>query len=187
MCVVGRPEPAAIRAGLTGRPRVNEVLAAPENAEWVQAALPRWIAHPATLHTLVSAPPAISSGEVRLLAEEDRPLLAPLPPELRAFLERELEQSPIAARFVGGRPVSFCYTYPITETLWDLAIDTLEEHRRRGYATECATYLIHHMLERGQQPVWGALDSNVPSLAMAAKLGFRPVDHLVLLGESTSV
>jgi hypothetical protein len=33
---------------------------------------------------------------------------------------------------------------------------------------------------QGRRPVWGALDSNLPSLRLAARLGFRPVDRLVV-------
>ncbi len=37
------------------------------------------------------------------------------------------------------------------------------------------------MWERRKRPVWGALESNAASLALAKKLGFRPVDKLFVM------
>jgi predicted GNAT family acetyltransferase len=79
---------------------------------------------------------------------------------------------------VRDAPVSFCYVAAETESLWDVSIDTLAGHRRRGYAALCAAYLIEHMCEKGKRPVWGAVESNAPSLGLAAKLGFVPVDRV---------
>jgi N-sulfoglucosamine sulfohydrolase len=39
---------------------------------------------------------------------------------------------------------------------------------------------IDQMAQAGKQPVWGALEANLPSARLAARLGFRPVDTLVL-------
>ena len=44
------------------------------------------------------------------------------------------EYSLIAVTFVENQPVSFCYAGAVTESLWDVSIDTLPEHRRHGYA-----------------------------------------------------
>jgi hypothetical protein len=40
--------------------------------------------------------------------------------------------------------------------------------------------MIEHMSRHGKEPVWGALESNVPSRKLAASLGFEPVAELVL-------
>ena len=77
-------------------------------------------------------------------------------------------------------PVSFCYAAFETEAFWDISIETLEPHRRRGLTAASALFLIHHMSVKGEAPVWGAADSNLPSLRLAAKLGFEPVDRIVL-------
>lgn len=84
----------------------------------------------------------------------------------------------MAARFVDGRPVSFCYPCWSTEALWDISIDTVEAYRRRGCAADAVRFMIHHMRASGRDPVWGAVESNAASLGLAAKLGFEPVDAI---------
>jgi hypothetical protein len=39
---------------------------------------------------------------------------------------------------------------------------------------------IEDFRRRGLAPVWGAVESNIPSMKLAAKLGFTPVDRLVV-------
>jgi len=46
--------------------------------------------------------------------------------------------------------------------------------------------LIYYFRERGKQPVWGAMQSNAASLRLAAKLGFAPVDELVVFEPRTA-
>jgi predicted GNAT family acetyltransferase len=117
---------------------------------------------------------------VHLISSLEMVDLKSLPPELRPELEDTIKISPIAAAFVDGHPVSFCYAGSQTESLWDVAIDTLEEHRNQGHAARCAAYMIEHMRQRGKQPVWGVEETNAPSLTLAAKLGFVAVDELVV-------
>ena len=69
----------------------------------------------------------------------------------------------------------------MTETLWDVGIDTVPEHRRRGHATAAFRALAGHLAARGLQPVWGAKDDNVASLRLAAKLRFEPTNHLAVV------
>jgi RimJ/RimL family protein N-acetyltransferase len=40
--------------------------------------------------------------------------------------------------------------------------------------------MIRRMWERGKRPVWGAEESNAASMALAAKLGFKPVERLIV-------
>ena len=87
----------------------------------------------------------------------------------------------VAAAFVNKTPISFCDALSETETLWDIGIETLEAHRNRGYAELAIAYMIDQMGRRGKRPVWGAEESNVPSMRLANKLGFRPVDRLFVL------
>ena len=83
-------------------------------------------------------------------------------------------------RKADDRPVSFCYSGWETESHWDVSIDTLEGHRRRGLGTAACVCLIRHFAARGKTAVWGALDSNPASTALAEKLGFTPIDHLLV-------
>ena len=78
------------------------------------------------------------------------------------------------------RPAAFCYAGAVTESLWDVSIDTLEPYRRQGYATRCAAFVIEQMRAAGKEPVWGSLFSNVASAQLAARLGFVPVDTIVV-------
>jgi predicted GNAT family acetyltransferase len=73
----------------------------------------------------------------------------------------------------------------VTETLWDVGIDTLEGHRRRGHAAACFHALAAWMAGRGRQPVWSAYEDYPPSLTLAAKLGFQPVDRIAVLSPTS--
>jgi GNAT superfamily N-acetyltransferase len=79
---------------------------------------------------------------------------------------------PMAAVWADGRPVSFCYPVWQTETWWDVSIETLEPYRRSGLGARAARALIRYMRQSGRAPVWGALETNHGSRALAARLGF---------------
>jgi GNAT superfamily N-acetyltransferase len=167
------------------------VLAPLDVRDLVAAALPGWTATTATVHRLgegglapdASPEPAgvPKDVDIRLLRpEEAEGVLARLPEGLRGEIAWGMSRSPMATAFVEGEPAAFCYASWETEGLWDISIDTLEPFRRRGLAERCIRFLSPQMAERGKQAVWGAEDWNVPSLRLAAKLGFVPVDRLVL-------
>ena len=185
VCVVGSPAHEAIAEALARSGNAGAVIAMPENVSRVTQAVPSREPQPAILHLLGEAerlPEATEGEPVRLLSgpEELRLLPPGLRAELRAELERTLRRGTLAvAAFVGGVPVSFCYVASETEGLWDVSIDTLEEHRGWGHAARCAASLIRHMRDTvGKEPVWGAVESNAPSMGLAAKLGFVPVDRI---------
>ena len=81
--------------------------------------------------------------------------------------------------FVDGSPVSFCYVTSTTERLWDVSLDTLA-----GYCERCCGCSVCALPDRtyareGQTAgVWCAVESNLPSMDLAAKLGFVPVDRI---------
>ena len=180
--VVGFPEPEAIREAACRNGNQGAVLATPENRGHVAASLADWTASPATIHALGDAPrlPVVPEGRVRLLSPSEITALAGLPAELEEELAQVCLRSTVAATFADDSPVSFCYTASETEGLWDISIDTLEGHRKRGYAGMCVAFLIEEMRKRGKEPVWGAEESNAPSMKLAAKLGFVPVDKLIV-------
>jgi RimJ/RimL family protein N-acetyltransferase len=134
---------------------------------------------PHTHHCPPPSRPAAPAGAVGFL---DPATLSQLPidAELKQELESGAEQSLIAATFVDQQPVSFCYAGAITESLWDIAIDTLPEHRRKGYAALCVAHMIRHMRAQGKHPVWQAVEENPASWRLAQKLGFVSVDELAL-------
>ncbi|MEM9908706.1 MAG: GNAT family N-acetyltransferase [Cyanobacteria bacterium P01_D01_bin.44] len=176
--VVGQPELDLIREIAQN---ADEILAVPENADWVTRALSDWTAELATLHVLSdrSQLPEPSSESVRLLNPEDISAFPDLPVPFREELEIAFRAgSAIAAAWSVEYPVAFCYAGAVTETLWDVAISTLTPYHRRGYATKCFHYLAHRMAQDGKKPVWGAAQSNLASARLAAKLGFDAIDSL---------
>lgn len=188
--VVGRPSPETIREAARCNHDGGMVMAAQEGASHIEGALPGWKATRATLHQLGEAPnlPSLAEGGVKLLGARDlrASWVEGTPEDLRSFLEDAVggAKAPAAAAWVGGRPVSFCVASDQTESLWDISIDTLEGHRRRGHAARCVAWMVDEMRRRGKEPVWAAEETNAPSMLLAVRLGFVPVDALVLLRPS---
>ena len=183
VCVVGYPARGAVAEAVARSGDAGAVIAMPENVSRVAQAVQGREPQPAILHLLGEAerlPGATEDELVRLLSGPEE--LRLLPPGLRAELRAELERAlrrgvPTVAAFVGGVPVSFCYVASETEGLWDVSIDTLEKHRKRGHAAQCAASLIRHMRDTaGKEPVWGVVESNAASMGLATRLGFVPVD-----------
>jgi RimJ/RimL family protein N-acetyltransferase len=128
------------------------------------------------------APPSPPDGvSLRLLEPGDS--LDHLPSGLRHEMKHALPLGPVGVAIVEGRPVSFCYAVWTTEGLWDVSIDTLEGHRGRGIAEHVVRFMTAHFRPSRREPVWGALASNRASLRLAAKLGFRPVDEIVVFSK----
>lgn len=179
--VIGAPDEDAVRAAV--QPILDESVVVAPLDRWapLARALPEWTGTRAILHLLGDSPrlPEPAPGQAGFLDPASIERLA-LPDNLRRQFTSAAAHSPIAATFVDGEPVSFCYAGSITESLWDISIDTLEAHRRRGYAALCVSHLIRHMRARGKQPVWGAVEENPASWRLARKLGFVPVDELAL-------
>jgi GNAT superfamily N-acetyltransferase len=177
--VVGRPPPGAIGEAFALAGPEGTVLGTPENRAWIEAALPELRVERVLIHELAATSlPQPRPGDVRQLASGDLTTLV-LPPGLHVELaEAAAAGTPIAAALADGMPVAFCYAGSITESLWDVAIDTLDPWRRRGYATRVAAFEIERLLKEGRRPVWGAVESNGASRGLASKLGFVPVDEL---------
>jgi GNAT superfamily N-acetyltransferase len=177
MSILGCPLENTIRSAISEMTEPFEILTPPENEAYVAATLPNWIGQSATIHAL-HALNAVPADHVRILDDISDLNPAPVPAKLRKELKRAYYISPIAAAYEDEIPVSFCYAGAMTETLWDISVDTLADYRGRGYAQEAVVYMIEYMRKIGKEPVYGAMDSNLPSLRLAEKLGFVPVDRL---------
>ncbi|MCI0436781.1 MAG: GNAT family N-acetyltransferase [Gemmatimonadetes bacterium] len=179
---IGQPDAALLRAALRDADRWFELLAAPEDSPAIHATLSDWRASPALLHvrahrsTAVDADRALGS-DVIVAAPAPHALIERVPPAWRVWAA----VSPaIAARLAGGAIVSMCHAGAVTERWWDVGVDTLVAHRRRGHARACFDALEAWLSSRGLSPIWGSLEDNAESLAMAAALGFEPVDRLTV-------
>ncbi|HEY5940808.1 MAG TPA: GNAT family N-acetyltransferase [Gemmatimonadales bacterium] len=178
--VVGRPPHELIQNAAAS---AKELLAVPENADWVAAAIPSWHLEPATIHTAPSLDliRAVPPGAIRELTI---PELSGLPVQYAPLRDDLLVEArsgtPVFAAFAGDQPAAFCYAGSVTERWWDISIDTLEPFRRQGYAAQCVAHVVQHMEREGRMPVWGATKSNTASARLAAKLGFTPVDTVVV-------
>ncbi|HYH95225.1 GNAT family N-acetyltransferase [Hyalangium sp.] len=134
----------------------------------------------ATLARLADGASLASEGNIEWLGPGDEARLTHVPEELHAELLAALERVPVATALCEGLPVSFSYAGAVSETLWDISIDTLEPYRRRGFAAQVVTAVARTMRARGREPVWCAAEDNPASGLLARKLGFEVVDHLFL-------
>jgi RimJ/RimL family protein N-acetyltransferase len=172
--IVGTPDSSHARQATEGLTTDADLLVPPDSVEAAGRLFPGITLRRAILHRLAAPLPASRDPAVEIHQVDER-FLSSLPPELAT----EAEGAFIAAvRKVDGMAVSMCGTSSITESLWDVGIDTLNGYRRRGHARECFLTLATHLRAKGREPVWGAYEDNHASLAMAASLGFRPVDEL---------
>lgn len=143
--------------------------------------LPDWTASRATLYSLPPEQPRTwrpPAWPTALVTREEIETAGHLPGPLRDELLDGAGRSPVWAAFDAGRPVSFAYAARTTESWFDVSVDTLEASRNRGFGRAAAIALITDLLLKGLNAVWGAVDGNLPSERLAARLGFVPVDEL---------
>lgn len=183
--VVGRPQSVALASALEETTPMTPVIAQPENASHVAALFAEiapsqgvaWRPERMLFHSLESVPalPALAADiSIRLVDTTDP--IEHLPSGLRHEIAHARVMTETAAAFVDGVAASFCYACFTTESLWDVSIDTVEAYRGRGLAAHTVRFMIDRMRERRLEPVWAALESNGPSLRLAARLGFTPVE-----------
>jgi RimJ/RimL family protein N-acetyltransferase len=200
--VVGCPPASSITDAIAPLSGDVNLLAQMENADYVARVLPTWRRQRAIVHVLPHVPDWDHDPRARVFTIETAPRFDHAPEALRRELLDALKGRtvsrfvsgtlpprgprvsrvtvPMAAVWAEGRPVSFCYPVWQTETLWDVSIQTLEPFQRRGVGARAARTLIRHMRASGRAPVWGALETNVPSRALAARLGFLETGGLAV-------
>lgn len=163
----------------------SELLAFPENIHGVQKHLSDFQAERATIFKAPDNFPLSLVHTCKIVDISDISLTNHIPNDLKAeLLDLEDDEPLIMAAFAGDLPVAFAYVASETETFWDVSIDTLEAHRRKGYAASAVYALMNVMKARGKIAVWGALQSNTASLNLARKLGFVAVDELWVLNRA---
>lgn len=181
LALVGRPTQESVREAVEAAEPNAELVACSATAPVAEAVLGRRGEH-ASIYVFDGEPPSppapADEPKTELMANAQDYRLAHVPDDLRQEIRSALANGPVAAVLEDGLPVSFCYPAAVTEKYWDVSVDTLEPYRRRGYATLAFRMMAHRMGLRGRRPVWGAVDSNVASNAMARRLGFVPSGDL---------
>ncbi len=194
--VVGRPPAPAIANVIASLAGDVNVLAQMEDVDYVARTLEGWRRRRAIVHVLPGVMPweADVDPHVRVFTRRTAPRFNHVPEPLRHELLDALKgrtvsrfvpghlpaaqgfdselSVPMAAVWADGRPVSFCYPVWQTEAWWDVSIETLPAYRQQGHGARAARTLIRHMRGTGRAPVWGSLETNTASRALAARLGF---------------
>jgi RimJ/RimL family protein N-acetyltransferase len=175
---VGKPEAHLFEAALEHVDPGWHVLVAPEDAEHVEPFLSGFTRQRAILHVLSGATPRLEQPDpdVIELTPHD---LDRVPEWLAQQLSRVIADTRIVAVQVAGVIASVAYPAWQTERLYDIAVATLGPHRRKGYG-ERAVRALFDQRDEVQRPVWSASEDNLTSLRLAARLGFRPFDELVV-------
>lgn len=73
----------------------------------------------------------------------------------------------------GDTIASTCLSAFVAGKYVEISIDTHPDYRRQGLATLCGATFVANCLERHFEPVWECWQSNMPSIQLGAKLGFR--------------
>lgn len=102
-------------------------------------------------------------------------------PVLRAELTRVRNDRTIWAVRVDGLPVAFAYAGWRSPTWFDVSVDTVREFRQLGLATIAVAALLKDEIAQGRAPVWGAVEDNLASQRLAAKLGFTVHSHAAMV------
>lgn len=180
IALIGAPAPALIASAVrdAGEGEGWSVLAlrpvTVPGLEWTRAAM-MTLVDARMLERAVDA----SREHVRALT---RPELARVPASYSAEVSAAFARGVVMCARVDGEPACFAYAVLRTETYFDLSVDTVEAHRDRGLAQLTAAALIRaERAATGRMPVWGALESNAPSLAVARALGFAAVGELFVV------
>lgn len=104
----------------------------------------------------------LSFGEVRITTHED---------EHSIFLHNKWGGE-VYSQIVDDKTVSWAAIKPLSDVIWDLSIETLEEYRGRGYAKSVVSSTVRHILDNDRFAGWGCDRINTASLRTAHAVGF---------------
>jgi len=155
-----------------------ELLAFAENIDEVKKLLTGFKIEQASIFTAANSIPE-PKHICKIIDIDDIAQMNHLSDDLKEeLLDLEDDTPTIVATFDDDLAVAFAYVASESETLWDISIDTIENHRRKGFAASAVYSLMAIMQSKNKTAVWGALHSNIASLNLAKKLGFVEVDTL---------
>lgn len=72
--------------------------------------------------------------------------------------------------------VCWCTAEYLSTDSCGIGIETVPEFRGHGFATAAATAIVRHCADRAITPHWDAWASNVPSIAVAEKIGLHKTE-----------
>ena len=122
---------------------------------------------------------------VRMLSEEDHGLMLAADASLKVGTSIGLlRERRVAAAIVDGQIVGKAACYARSERYADIGVQTLAEHRKRGYAAAAACLIARSMIEKGLRPVWSTGEDNWASQRVAAKLGFKEVSRYLFVSKA---
>ncbi len=124
------------------------------------------------LHQLAAAPPGY---QLRQIDREVEPLLEGFDYYVSMYgsAERALEHTIGYCLMDNGYIVSEAIAGPLTHGIAEIGVGTRATHRRQGLATIAAARVIQECEAYGYRPFWNASQQNVPSVALARRLGFQ--------------
>jgi GNAT acetyltransferase len=130
-------------------------------------------------HVLRGSVTRLHHEATRLLTPDDIELVEAAPTEVRGSgwnsTREMLGEGVVAGAVVRGNLVAIAYTSARSARHADVAVNTLEGWRGRGFATAAASLVARRLQEAGQIPVWSTGETNRASLRVARELGFAPV------------
>ncbi|MFD7159840.1 GNAT family N-acetyltransferase [Kribbella sp. NPDC059898] len=72
--------------------------------------------------------------------------------------------------------VCWCTAESVSDRKCGIGIETVAPYRDRGFATQTAARFLEQCAERGLVPFWDAWRANLPSVAVANKLGLQEAE-----------
>jgi GNAT superfamily N-acetyltransferase len=101
--------------------------------------------------------------------------------EIYGSVERALETIIGFCLLVNDEVACEALSGPAIGNIIEVGMTTREAYRRRGYATTTCAHLIQACEARGCQTYWNTNGTNLPSVAIARKLGYKTAKEYQLL------
>lgn len=76
-----------------------------------------------------------------------------------------------------GNMASWCLSVYASSEQYELGVATVSAYRGQGLATVSSAACVAHCFDRGYTPHWHCWDDNLPSIAVAEKVGFVNPTH----------
>jgi hypothetical protein len=182
MTILGEPGPNLIADTIADSGEVATLLADLPHAATVAESIPGWELH--TAQRLVYAEDRIHHPQngvrVETVARSEFAATASLPERIVRQVAESATKGAVAAVWIGCELASVCYTGWQTESLCDVAVFTQPRHRGKGYAAAAAFRLIRLIQSSGRRACWFTDESNLVSLGLARRLGFRRSERVAV-------